>query len=273
LCRRYRLLGEHLEGTIAEYVVVPEANVARFGEALSWAEAAAYPLATLTAWRMLMTRAQLRPGETVLVWGIGGGVSLAAVQIAKLAGARVIATSSSDAKLEVAQRQLEQLQHQREELERQKRELEELNLRKKTFLENQVEISERLATALTLIDRELLDLRQQGADLEQTRHCFADHLGRIEKLNPETWSRANLAGNLDRAIAVIEHAEDEYAQAAQHFDGTRSGQIIGRSSNKRAAMGRSGPSEFGVMLKNGIAFNLPILLLGTIALLIYLLLR
>ncbi|MBS1240621.1 MAG: Alcohol dehydrogenase zinc-binding domain protein, partial [Gemmatimonadetes bacterium] len=104
LCRRYRLLGEHLEGTIAEYIVVPEANVARFGESLSWAEAAAYPLATLTAWRMLMTRARLRPGETVLVWGVGGGVSLAAVQIAKLAGARVIATSSSDAKLEVAQR-------------------------------------------------------------------------------------------------------------------------------------------------------------------------
>jgi NADPH:quinone reductase-like Zn-dependent oxidoreductase len=104
LCRKYRLLGEHLEGTIAEFVVLPEANVARFGETLSWAEAAAYPLATLTAWRMLMTRAQLRPGETVLVWGIGGGVSLAAVQIAKLAGARVIATSSSDAKLEVAQR-------------------------------------------------------------------------------------------------------------------------------------------------------------------------
>ena len=104
LCRRYRLLGEHLEGTIAEFVVLPEVNVARFGDGLSWAQAAAYPLATLTAWRMLMTRARLRAGETALVWGIGGGVSLAAVQIAKLAGARVIATSSSDAKLEVAQR-------------------------------------------------------------------------------------------------------------------------------------------------------------------------
>jgi NADPH:quinone reductase-like Zn-dependent oxidoreductase len=104
LCRAYRLLGEHLEGTIAEYVVVPEANVARFGDAFSWAEAAAYPLATLTAWRMLTTRAQLRASETVLVWGIGGGLALAAVQIAKLLGARVVATSSSDQKLEVAKR-------------------------------------------------------------------------------------------------------------------------------------------------------------------------
>ena len=104
LCRQFRILGEHLEGSIAEYVVVPETNVALISDRLTWAEAAALPLATLTAWRMLLTRAQLRPGETVLIWGIGGGVSLAALQIAKLVGARVIATSSSDTKLEVAQR-------------------------------------------------------------------------------------------------------------------------------------------------------------------------
>lgn len=104
LCRKYRILGEHIEGTAAEYVVVPEANVAVIGSNWTWAEAAAFPLATLTAWRMLTTRARLRAGETILVWGIGGGVGLAAVQIARLLGARVIATSSSDAKLEVAQR-------------------------------------------------------------------------------------------------------------------------------------------------------------------------
>ena len=104
LCRKYRILGEHIEGTAAEYVVVPEANLAVIGPSWSWAEAAAFPLATLTAWRMLTTRARLRAGETILIWGIGGGVGLAAVQIARLLGARVIATSSSDAKLEVAQR-------------------------------------------------------------------------------------------------------------------------------------------------------------------------
>ena len=104
LCRKYRILGEHIEGTAAEYVVVPEANLAVIGDSWSWAEAAAFPLATLTAWRMLTTRARLRAGETILIWGIGGGVGLAAVQIARLLGARVVATSSSDAKLEVAQR-------------------------------------------------------------------------------------------------------------------------------------------------------------------------
>lgn len=104
LCRQYRILGEHLEGTLAEYVVVPERNVTPIGDLFTWPEAAAFPLATLTAWRMLMTRAQLRAGETVLIWGMGSGVSLAALQIAKLAGAVVIATSSSDRKLDVAGR-------------------------------------------------------------------------------------------------------------------------------------------------------------------------
>jgi NADPH:quinone reductase-like Zn-dependent oxidoreductase len=99
LCETYRLLGEHVPGTAAEYVVVPGRNLGRVPARMPWPEAAAFSLATLTAWRMLVTRAQVQPGETVLIWGIGGGVSLAALQIARLAGAKVIATSSSDQKL------------------------------------------------------------------------------------------------------------------------------------------------------------------------------
>lgn len=105
LCVEYRLLGEHLPGTLAEYVVVPEPNVFPIPTPppphapLSFPEAAAFSLVTLTAWRMLVTRARLRPGETVLIWGIGGGVASAALRVAKLAGAYAIVTSSSDAKL------------------------------------------------------------------------------------------------------------------------------------------------------------------------------
>jgi NADPH:quinone reductase-like Zn-dependent oxidoreductase len=107
LCLNYRLLGEHLPGTLAEAIVVPEPNVAvipTLPNPLSWAEAAAFSLVTLTAWRMVVTRAQVQRGETVLVWGIGGGASLAALRIAKLRGARVIVTSSHDEKLERAKR-------------------------------------------------------------------------------------------------------------------------------------------------------------------------
>jgi NADPH:quinone reductase-like Zn-dependent oxidoreductase len=99
LCRQFRLLGEHVPGTAAEYVVVPETNVARVPEGMSWERAAAFSLATLTAWRMLTTRAALRAGETVLIWGIGGGVAQAALQIAKLIGAYAIVTSGTPAKL------------------------------------------------------------------------------------------------------------------------------------------------------------------------------
>jgi NADPH:quinone reductase-like Zn-dependent oxidoreductase len=102
LCARLRVVGEHCAGTAAEYIVGPAENLAPVPAAMPWPQAAAFSLATLTAWRMLVTRARLEAGETLLIWGIGGGVALAALQIAKLIGARTIVTSSSDAKLEVA---------------------------------------------------------------------------------------------------------------------------------------------------------------------------
>jgi NADPH:quinone reductase-like Zn-dependent oxidoreductase len=99
LCDNFRLLSEHLPGTAADYIVVPAANLRIVPSGVSWEHAAAFPLATLTAWRMIVTRARVQPGETVLIWGIGGGVAIAAMQIAKRIGARVWAISSSDAKL------------------------------------------------------------------------------------------------------------------------------------------------------------------------------
>ena len=106
-CVNYQVLGEHVPGTLADTVMVPEDNLAKvpaLDPPLTWAEAAAFSLVSLTAWRMVVTRARVQAGETVLVWGIGGGVALAAMRIAKLRGARVIVTSSSDAKLTEARR-------------------------------------------------------------------------------------------------------------------------------------------------------------------------
>ncbi len=102
LCRTYKILGEHVRGGYAEYVAVPARNVYPLPDDFGFEEAAAFPLVFMTAWRMLMSRAKVRAGEDVLILGVGGGVSSAAVQMAKLAGARVFATSSSDEKLERA---------------------------------------------------------------------------------------------------------------------------------------------------------------------------
>ena len=99
LCPSFRLLGEHVAGTFAEYVNVPAVSLAPRPVHLSWHESAAFGLTFLTAWRMLMTRAALKSGESVLIHGIGGGVALAALAFAKQAGATVFVTSSSDAKL------------------------------------------------------------------------------------------------------------------------------------------------------------------------------
>jgi NADPH:quinone reductase-like Zn-dependent oxidoreductase len=102
LCPKFGLLGEHRPGTFAEFVVLPAENVRRVPTGrtdFSDAQAAAYTLVMLTAWRMLVTRARVKEGESVLVQGIGGGVAIASLLIAKLLGARVWVTSSSEEKL------------------------------------------------------------------------------------------------------------------------------------------------------------------------------
>ena len=100
LCRTYGILGETRDGTQARYVVVPAVNVMPISERLSFEEAAAFPLVFLTAWHMAVTRARIRPGETVLVHAGGSGVGTAALQIAKMLQARVLTTVGSRAKVE-----------------------------------------------------------------------------------------------------------------------------------------------------------------------------
>jgi hypothetical protein len=181
-------------------------------------------------------------------------------------------TEDYDRKLKDAQEEIDRIQQQREELERKKIELEELTSRKRTFVSQQVELTEKLTSALTLIDRELFEMRNEADDLEQCRSCFAAHLDKIQKYTPESWTRENTPEKLERATVSIDLAADEYDQAAAHFEGSRSGAIFGRASKrggrKNARTNNSG--EFMSNLRNGFAFNLPVVVLGTLALLVYL---
>ena len=102
LCRHYGILGETRDGGYASLAAVPGANVIDIPDGMSFEEAAAFPLSFLTAWHMVVVRAEVRPGDTVLVHAAASGVGSAAVQIARLLGARVIATAGSQAKLELA---------------------------------------------------------------------------------------------------------------------------------------------------------------------------
>lgn len=104
VCMRGDILGLASQGAFAEYVVVPASSLVPLPDGVSATDAAAVGLAMITAWRMLIERAQVRPGETVLVQAGGSGVGSAAIQIAKLAGARVITTVGSREKMDHAQR-------------------------------------------------------------------------------------------------------------------------------------------------------------------------
>jgi NADPH:quinone reductase-like Zn-dependent oxidoreductase len=98
LCRRYAILGEHVSGGYARHLNAPDTNLLPFPGDQPFTQIAAVPLVFLTAWQMVVEKAQVRPGQTVLVQAAGSGVSSAAIQIAKLFGARVFATAGSDAK-------------------------------------------------------------------------------------------------------------------------------------------------------------------------------
>jgi len=102
LCTSMRLLGEHRDGTFAQFVSLPALNVFALPSCMTPAEGAALGVNHLTAWRMLFTKGQLKPWHSVLIFGIGGGVSLAALQLAKMIGAKCIVTSRDAGKLERA---------------------------------------------------------------------------------------------------------------------------------------------------------------------------
>ena len=184
-------------------------------------------------------------------------------------GANPLAEDFSS-KLQEAQAEIEKLQQQQAEVERQKQELQEINAAKDEFLRGQVELNEKISTAVTAMDREIFATRQELDELEQARVCFADHLEKINQLNPDGWNNESLRQELTRAISVLDLAEDEYEQAVDHFSNGRSASVFGAGSKPKRSSGKDQrESEFFTMLCNGFAFNLPIVLLGIAALLFY----
>lgn len=99
MCRTFNIFGEHRWGGYAEQLVVPVENLVPIPDGMSYEDAASVPLVFITAWRMLIDRGRLRPSEDILILGAAAGVGIAAIQIAKVAGARVFAAASSDEKL------------------------------------------------------------------------------------------------------------------------------------------------------------------------------
>jgi chromosome segregation ATPase len=181
---------------------------------------------------------------------------------------RAAITEDFEGKLAEAQSQLEMLQTQRQELERQKVALEDLNQRKQEFLNGQLDLTEKFATAITTIERELYESKQEIDDLDQTRAAFVNHLNRIESLNPGAWPKESLSSELQKAIVILDKAEEEFEQAVSYFAGTRKSSVFGGPAGSMRGM--ASQTDFQTMFRNGLAFNLPVIILGSVALLIYL---
>ncbi|MES2996281.1 MAG: hypothetical protein V4733_05660 [Verrucomicrobiota bacterium] len=175
-----------------------------------------------------------------------------------------------DRKLRDAQEELERIQQEKEELARKKHEAEELASRKHRFITRHVELVEKLTSSLTMIDRGLSEIRSEAEDLQQCREVFASHLSKLGKIIPENWPMDALTDRLDKANASLDIAEDDFDQAATHFNGTRSGSIFGRATG-RGSRAKTHGGEFFSNLRNGFAFNFPIVALGSLALIVYLL--
>lgn len=172
-------------------------------------------------------------------------------------------------KMEAAKRELEVLQRQQEEIAAKEKELKELNERKEEFLRGQNDISDRLTTSLTAIDRELYELKQDIEALEETRQCFAEHQQVIDGLDPQKWSRDKLKEELDQSIAKLDHAEDEYEEAMLHFANSRRANLFTTPTAKPGKI--SGPpSAFMSNFTQGLAFNLPLILVAAVGYAIYL---
>ncbi|MEZ4313710.1 MAG: alcohol dehydrogenase catalytic domain-containing protein [Polyangiaceae bacterium] len=99
LCRGYKILGENTQGGYATHIHVPDVNVVKISDDFGFVDAAAAPLCTLTAWQMVVTKGQVKAGQTVVVHAAGSGVSTVAIQLSKLLGARVIATTTNPDKV------------------------------------------------------------------------------------------------------------------------------------------------------------------------------
>jgi len=169
-----------------------------------------------------------------------------------------------DSKMNEAQKQLELLQSRQEEIRRQKEELGVLNSQKQEFLTGQIEMTEKLSSSLTNIDRELFEMQQEVDDLQQTRECFARHLEKIDRVNPEAWTSDALANELHKSIEMLHHCDDEYGQAVHHFSDGRSrgiftGATTPQKSKKSVSTTTASSGEFSDEFKRGLAFNLPLI--------------
>lgn len=192
-------------------------------------------------------------------------------------------TDEFDEQVAQAQEQLETLRKQQEEIERQKAELEQMRIKQAEFQRGRVEMIENLQHSLDVFEREAFEAEQRVEQYSRAREAFNKHLAAIANLRPETWSRAELKGELEHACAVVTEGREEYDRTLNHLGSLPTDGLAGAlpTFNPIAAPEANieatetvhhapEPKDFSYWMRSGFAFTLPLMAFGLFAIMIML---
>lgn len=169
-----------------------------------------------------------------------------------------------DDQVQRAQEQLIQLKRQQEQIEKQKRELEELSRRQEQFQQGKVEMIEHFTRALVVLERQIYDAQKRVEQLRSINESFIQHLGLLEAINPKSWENSDINKELNRALSAVDDARTEYNRSRAVISAEINEDVLAAASSSAETPGSYDPpaQDFTYWLKSGLAFTLPLLLLG-----------
>ncbi len=185
-----------------------------------------------------------------------------------------IGTEHLDSQVQKAQEQLLALKRQQEQIEKQKRELEELSRRQEELERGRAEMSDKLTRSIVVLEREAYDSQKKLEQLRATRESFIQHLQLLESIDPKSWNPADLHKELSRALSTVDDARTEFSQQRSRLEAAANGEPTADVALPEAT-GTSGASAFGgtrafmYYFQMGLAFTLPIIVFGLIALFLF----
>jgi hypothetical protein len=181
-----------------------------------------------------------------------------------------ISTEHLDSQVQKAQEQLLQLKRQQEQIEKQKRELEELSRRQEELEHGRAEMTDKLTRSLVVLEREAYDAQKKMEQLRATRESFSQHLELLESIDPRTWNPSDLNKELSRALSTVDDARTEYSQGRSRLQAATDENENVSLPESGSRFESSGPAHsFAQWLQIGLAFTLPLIIFGMIALLIF----
>jgi septal ring factor EnvC (AmiA/AmiB activator) len=169
-----------------------------------------------------------------------------------------------DDQVQKAQEQLIQLKRQQDQIEKQKRELEELSRRQEQFQQGKAEMIEHFTRALVILERQIYDAQKRVEQLRSINESFIQHLATIEAINPKAWENSDITKELNRALSAVDDARTEYTRSRAVISAETNEDVLPATTSSPDAAGLydSPTHDFMYWLKSGVAFTLPLLVIG-----------